>query len=112
MRPKWSRSGNTSSCIGRNAPPESTRYRHSGRVFRSRGGGGPDLLVAHWASLVAASAPLPQRALTDRLTPTVRQPIGTRARARVLRTLVDRVFGYVRLPDRIPSFPLTTSRGR
>ena len=25
IRPKWSRSGNTSSCIGRNAPPESTR---------------------------------------------------------------------------------------
>ena len=25
IRPKWSRSGNTSSCLGRNAPPESTR---------------------------------------------------------------------------------------
>ena len=25
IRPKCSRSGNTSSCIGRNAPPESTR---------------------------------------------------------------------------------------
>src|SRR5207244_120355 len=25
MRPKWSRSGNTSACSGRNAPPESTR---------------------------------------------------------------------------------------
>ena len=25
MRPKWSRSGKTSSCSGRNAPPESTR---------------------------------------------------------------------------------------
>jgi hypothetical protein len=25
MRPKWSRSGKTSSCNGRKAPPESTR---------------------------------------------------------------------------------------
>src|SRR5215203_1316647 len=32
MRPKWSRSGKTSACRGRNAPPESTRYRH-GRLF-------------------------------------------------------------------------------
>ncbi len=31
MRPKWSRSGNTSSCIGRNAPPESTSAMHGSR---------------------------------------------------------------------------------
>lgn len=34
IRPKWSRSGKTSSCIGRKAPPESTRYRQ-GRRFSS-----------------------------------------------------------------------------
>src|SRR5206468_3000488 len=34
MRPKWSRSGNTSACSGRNAPPESTRYTQ-GRRFCS-----------------------------------------------------------------------------
>ena len=32
IRPKWSRSGKTSAWRGRNAPPESTRYRH-GRWF-------------------------------------------------------------------------------
>ena len=31
MRPKCSRSGNTSACSGRNAPPESTRYTHGSR---------------------------------------------------------------------------------
>ncbi len=31
IRPKWSRSGNTSAWSGRNAPPESTRYRHGSR---------------------------------------------------------------------------------
>src|SRR5690606_11081582 len=29
--PKWSRSGNTSACRGRNAPPEWTRYTHGSR---------------------------------------------------------------------------------
>ena len=31
MRPKWSASGNTSSWLGRCAPPESTRYTHGSR---------------------------------------------------------------------------------
>jgi hypothetical protein len=32
MRPKCSRSGKTSSCMGRKAPPESTRYTHGSRL--------------------------------------------------------------------------------
>jgi hypothetical protein len=31
IRPKCSRSGNTSACSGRKAPPESTRYRQGSR---------------------------------------------------------------------------------
>ena len=33
MRPKWSRSGKTSACSGRNAPPESTRYTRGQAVL-------------------------------------------------------------------------------